>query len=41
MTEDADDRPPFGGRWLHLYLAVIGFLALQILLYRLFTRAFR
>ena len=41
MTGDRDDRPPFGGRWSNLYLLVIGFLALQVVVYWLFTRAWR
>lgn len=35
-----DDRPPFGRSWGVLYAAVLLFLALQILVYWLFTRAF-
>lgn len=41
MTRDDDERPPVGGRWRTLYLLVIGFLALQVLAYWLFTRAYR
>lgn len=42
MTRDRDDeRPPIGGRWLTLYLVVIGFLALQVVAYWIFTRAWR
>jgi hypothetical protein len=34
------DPPPFGGTWHRLYALVAGWLALQVLLYWLFTRAF-
>lgn len=35
-----DERPPIGGSWRNLYLAVIGALAAQVILFWLFTRAF-
>jgi hypothetical protein len=35
-----EETPPLGGRWVWLYAAGIGFLAIQILVYWLFTRAF-
>ena len=36
-----DERPPFGGSWAVLYAAVLLNLALLVLLFYLFTRAFR
>ena len=38
---DGDERPPFGGSWAVLYAAVLLNLALLVLLFYLFTRAFR
>jgi hypothetical protein len=37
---DGEERPPFGGSWRALYAIVIGNLALLILLFYAFTRAF-
>jgi hypothetical protein len=37
---DADDAPPFGGSWRVLYAAVLLNLALMVVLFYLFTRAF-
>jgi hypothetical protein len=36
-----EEPPPIGGSWRRLYAIVIGFLAFQILVYWLFTRAFK
>ena len=36
-----DDPPPFLGTWPRLYAAVLGWLALLVLLMHFFTRAFR
>ena len=36
----ADEPPPFLGRWSRLYALVAGALALEILLFWWFTRAF-
>ncbi len=49
MREDANDEPrvkddegpPFGGSWGALYAAVLLNLALLVVLFHLFTRAFR
>jgi len=37
----ADEAPPLGRSWAALYAAVLGFLALLVVLFYLFTRAFR
>jgi uncharacterized membrane protein len=37
----ADERPPFGGSWAVLYGAVLLNLAVLVVLFYLFTRAFR
>lgn len=37
---DGEERPPIGGSWRVLYAVVIGNLALLILLFYAFTRAF-
>jgi hypothetical protein len=39
-TSDSEEKPPFGGSWRVLYAIVIGNLALLILLFYAFTRAF-
>ena len=39
-TPDGDAQPPFGRSWRVLYVIVIGNLALLILLFYAFTRAF-
>ncbi len=43
-AEDAsrpkDEPPPIGGSWRRLYAAVLGWLALLILLFYLFSRRF-
>ncbi len=36
-----DERPPFGDSWATLYAVVLANLALLVLLFYLFTRAFR
>jgi hypothetical protein len=36
-----DDAPPFGGSWRRLYAAVLGLLALQVVLYDLLSGLFR
>ena len=36
-----DERPPFGGRWRTLYALVLLWLAAQVVLFYLFTEAFR
>ena len=36
-----EEQPPFGGRWENLYLAVLLNLAALVVLFYLFTRAFR
>lgn len=36
-----DESPPFGGSWAVLYAAVLLNLALLVVLFYLFTRAFR
>jgi hypothetical protein len=36
-----EQPPPFGGRWRNLYAAVLINLALLVVLFYLFTRAFR
>ena len=38
---EADDAPPFGGSWATLYAFVLAVLAVLVLLFYLFTRAFR
>jgi len=35
-----EEPPPFGGSWRRLYAAVLGWLALLILLFDLFSRRF-
>ena len=35
-----DEPPPFGGRWSTLYAVVLGTLALLIVLFYAFTKAF-
>ena len=35
-----DEPPPFGGSWARLYAVVLGNLALLILLFYFFTKAF-
>lgn len=35
------DEPPVGGSWRALYSVVLAFLAVLVLLFYLFTRAFR
>ena len=37
---DGEEQPPFGGSWRVLYAIVIGNLALLILLFYAFTKAF-
>ncbi len=37
---DGEEQPPIGGSWRVLYAVVIGNLALLILLFYAFTRAF-
>jgi hypothetical protein len=37
----ADEAPPFGRSWTTLYALVLAFLAVLIVLFYLFTRAFR
>jgi len=39
--QPTDQRPPFGGSWRRLYLLVALNLALLIVLFWAFTRAFR
>lgn len=39
-TPDGEEPPPFGRSWRVLYIIVIGNLALLILLFYAFTRAF-
>ncbi|HEX7174819.1 MAG TPA: hypothetical protein VF240_06005 [Pyrinomonadaceae bacterium] len=39
--DSGDERPPFGGSWAVLYAAVLLNLALLVVLFYLFTRAFR
>ena len=43
INDDRDDEgpPPFGGSWTRLYALVLGNLVVLILLFYLFTRAFR
>ena len=36
-----DEEPPFGGSWRALYAAVLVWLAALVVLFHLFTRAFR
>ncbi|MCL6544257.1 MAG: hypothetical protein K6T61_03450 [Bryobacteraceae bacterium] len=38
--QHAEEPPPFGGSWGRLYAAVLGWLALLILLFYLFSRRF-
>lgn len=38
---DSEERPPVFKSWNHLYLLVLGNLALLILLFYAFSRAFR
>jgi hypothetical protein len=40
-TRDTTDGPPFGRSWATLYALVLLNLALLVLLFYLFTRAFR
>ena len=35
-----DDKPPILSSWRNLYLAVLGALAAEVVLFYLFTRAF-
>jgi hypothetical protein len=37
---DRDDAPPVGGSWARLYAIVLGVLALDVLIFYWFTRAF-
>jgi hypothetical protein len=37
---NGDDKPPIGGSWRNLYAAVLLTLALLIVLFTIFTRAF-
>ena len=37
----AEEPPPFGGSWTALYALVLVWLAAQVVLFYLFTRAFR
>lgn len=39
-TPDGEEQPPFGRSWRVLYIIVIGNLALLILLFYAFTKAF-
>jgi hypothetical protein len=36
-----DERPPFGGSWRVLYAIVLLWLAAQVVIFYLFTEAFR
>ena len=36
-----DEEPPFGGSWRSLYALVLAWLGVLVLLFYLFTRAFR
>jgi hypothetical protein len=36
-----EEPPPFGGSWRNLYAAVLANLAVLVVLFYLFTRAFR
>ena len=38
--EANDGRPPVGGSWRNLYVAVIGTLVVLVILFYVFTRAF-
>ena len=38
---DRDEPPPFLRSWRRMYAAVLGYLAVLIALFYLFTRAFR
>ncbi len=40
QSGELEEPPPFFGTWRRVYLAVIGWLALLILLFCLFTREF-
>jgi len=40
MSVTLEERPPFLGTWRRVYLAVLGWLALLVCLFSLFTRAF-
>ena len=40
-SPNEDEPPPFGGSWRALYALVLGWLAAQVVLFYLFTRAFR
>ena len=37
---EREEQPPFGGSWGRLYVLVLANLALMVLLFYLFTRAF-
>lgn len=39
--EPAEERPPFGGSWRRIYLAVVVYLFFLIALFYAFTRAYR
>ncbi|HXV65510.1 MAG TPA: hypothetical protein VEK15_32740 [Vicinamibacteria bacterium] len=39
-TPDGEEKPPIGGSWRVLYAVVIGNLALLIVLFYAFTKAF-
>jgi len=39
-TGAAEEAPPFGGSWRALYAALLLILALEVVLFYLFTRAF-
>jgi hypothetical protein len=40
-AEVTEEPPPFGGSWRVLYALVLAWLAAQVVLFYLFTRAFR
>jgi hypothetical protein len=40
QRRDVEEPPPFGGSWRALYAAVLINLALLVVLFQLFTRAF-
>ncbi|HEV3470750.1 MAG TPA: hypothetical protein VG148_15605 [Pyrinomonadaceae bacterium] len=40
-AKTAEEPPPFGGSWRALYAGVLAWLAVLVVLFYLFTRAFR
>ena len=41
MADEPEEPPPFGRSWRRLYVLVLSFLAVQVVLYAVFAKAFR